>query len=746
MSLDDSHVMVTGVTGFVGQALLERLLSRYPGCRVSLLVRHLEDVDAEERVARLLKKSVFGPLRQEIGDVKLESMVRRRVNVIPGDLTAMPSLPGDLDVLLHAASNVSFDGPVDEVLTDNIGGALGLYRSLRDCAADPHVVHVSTSYVAGVCAGVADEAPLRHTVDYEAELRYAIAARSRAEEASREPDVLSTLLRKAQKEHGSAGPRAVAAAVEASRLNWIRSRLVENGRFRARSLGWTDAYTLSKALGERVAERLWADAGHRLSIVRPAIIESALRDPFPGWIDGFKVVDPIISAYARGALPVFPGNADTVVDIIPVDFVVNTILAAASIEPEPRGARYFHVSSGMRNPLRLARLADLTTEHFTAHPLPDATKPVANWTFPSASTVNREMKRREFAVRAAAAVTAQLPSTTRTRKWSATVLKTGRELGLLRRMMTMYQPYAQLEVVFDDAETQKLHTQIPPLSELAGFDVDDIDWRHYLLDVHLPRVPAMMDQRPQRRDGQTADLPRRDDVLAIFDLHSILAGSSLWWQHLGVELMRRSANASPLSLAKMLASSPRYLIAARGDESDIIRMTMRRYAGCAEHDLRRIVVDRFSQMLQRRMYARAAERIEAHQQAGHRTVLVTGQVDVFVEPLAPLFDDVIASSMDVDGEGRWTGHLAAAPIVNESRASWLRRYAQDRGMTLEASYGYGDCYADRPWLETVGFPNAVNPDLKLHRHARLQHWPVHSWRENPDLTAELAPAETSAAQ
>ena len=48
---------------------------------------------------------------------------------------------------------------------------------------------------------------------------------------------------------------------------------------------FTDAYTLTKALAERLAEELWLGGGHRLSVIRPSIIESALRHPHPGWID-----------------------------------------------------------------------------------------------------------------------------------------------------------------------------------------------------------------------------------------------------------------------------------------------------------------------------------------------------------------------------------------------------------------------------------------------------------------------------
>src|SRR3712207_9011521 len=48
------------------------------------------------------------------------------------------------------------------------------------------------------------------------------------------------------------------------------------------------------------------DALPILIILRPAIIESSHREPFPGWIQGSRMADPIIMAYAKGVLREFP--------------------------------------------------------------------------------------------------------------------------------------------------------------------------------------------------------------------------------------------------------------------------------------------------------------------------------------------------------------------------------------------------------------------------------------------------------
>ena len=63
-----------------------------------------------------------------------------------------------------------------------------------------------------------------------------------------------------------------------------------------------------------------------VSIVRPSIIESAAAEPFPGWIRGFRMAEPVNISYARGLLKEFPGVPEGTVDVIPVDLVVAAII------------------------------------------------------------------------------------------------------------------------------------------------------------------------------------------------------------------------------------------------------------------------------------------------------------------------------------------------------------------------------------------------------------------------------------
>jgi phosphoserine phosphatase len=125
----------------------------------------------------------------------------------------------------------------------------------------------------------------------------------------------------------------------------------------------------------------------------------------------------------------------------------------------------------------------------------------------------------------------------------------------------------------------------------------------------------------------------------------------------------------------------------------------------------------------------ALARIKAHREAGHRTVLVTGSIGMLVEPLAGLFDEVVASDMHTR-DGVLTGFLGRPPLVAEARAAWLQRYADQNGFDLSGSYGYGDSHADLGWLELLGQPHAVNPDTHLQREAQRRHWRIDSWKRS----------------
>ena len=735
------NVLLTGVTGFLGQAVLERLLSS-TDATITAVVRPKGSQTGRARLDRLLRKPVFASWRRSVGDAEAQRIFTERTAVLEGDLSTLERIDVPVDVVVHSASTVSFDAPIEEAFANNVGGPEALYRALTASGLDPHVIHVSTCYVGGIAKGLRPESSVDHEVDWRAELQAARVARAEAEAASRTPEMLQTFIDQATAGHGKEGPKTVARASEQARVDWITARMVELGRTRARSVGWTDVYTFSKALGERVAEQEWAGQGHRLSIVRPSIIESALRHPVPGWIDGFKVADPLIMAYAKGSLPEFPGLPDSVLDVIPVDYVVNVVLALAKLGhqgPDRAETGYYQVCSGASNPLPFHRMHAEVRAYFLQHPLEDDKgRPIVvpTWRFPANNAAERSLRLKERVSALGSRIGAALPSNPLTQRWSSSLHRMERGLGSLRTYVDLYQSYTRTEMLFDDQQTRALGAKLPegtPLEET--FDVRDIDWTHYWQDVHLPamtslaKVHARASSARKASRSQARPLESGTDVVAVFDLEGTVLPSSLVTQYLSIMRFIRPVGQFPGELVDLVSKTNVYLKAERRDRGEFVRAFSRRYAGTRVSDVERAVEGPWGEALVRSLRPGALARIEQHRASGHRTVLVTGSLDLFAAPLASLFDEVVASSMEV-ADGTLTGYLATPPLVDEARAQWLKDYAERHGLDLTRSHGYGDSVADVSWLRLLGRPVAVNPDLPLYRVASRLYWPIEDWKRS----------------
>lgn len=740
------RVLLTGATGFLGQAVLERLLCSGADVQVTAVIRPKGEITAQTRLGQLFRKPVFKPWRERVGDEEARRIFDQRTSVLSGDLSALQEISEPFDVVIHSASTVSFDPPIDEAFSTNVGGALSLYEALRASGQDPHVIHVSTCYVGGIAKGLRPETAVDHRVDWRREFDHALASRAEAEAASRTPERLRSFVASATRTEGKQGPKSVAESSEASRTGWITQRLVDLGRTRAQSLGWTDVYTFTKAMGERVAEDLWAAEGHRLSVVRPAIIESALRHPFPGWIDGYKVADPLIMAFAKGALPEFPGLPDSVLDVTPVDFVVNAITTLAleghrgQIAGDRDAVGYYQICTGASNPLPFHKMYEYVREYFLENPVegPDG-KPVLvpEWRFPANNGVERSLAGKERLIALGGRINALLPSSKRTLEWTNALHKAQSGVGSLRTYVDLYQNYTRTEMIFDDSNARALHDSLPAgAPEDRGFDARDIQWRSYWQQVHLPALTEMTRAytrasaaRSKRTARPRPRLKPGADVVAVFDLEGTVLDSTVVAQYLAVQRRVLPASRIPADLAGILRTVPTYLKAERRDRGEFLRSFLRRYEGIPEARIRAAVDGSLGEQMLRQLNPGALARLEEHRAAGHRTVLVTGSPDLLVSPVAGLFDEVVASRMVTD-DGVLTGYLASPPLVDEARAQWLKRYAQDNGLDLTRSYGYGDSVADAAWLSLVGHPAVVNPDIPLYRLAKRSHWPIEDWKKH----------------
>jgi HAD superfamily hydrolase (TIGR01490 family) len=746
--LADKKIVMTGVTGFIGEQLLWKILTELPETRPSVLVRRKGSASARDRMLGVVKKPIFNDIRDAAGGAP--ELLDSRIEVIEGDLPNVPQLPTDLDIVVHCAGDVSFDPPIDQAFTTNVIGTKALLHRMLEAVTDengqrrtvPHYVHISTAYTAGRRRGAIPEAPHVHDIDYDAEATAGIAMRDLIEEESRTSAQLAKLRREAERHHRQAGFLTTAADTERRRLDWVQAELVKAGTERARSLGWTDVYTFTKALGERVVADVGQDV--HVSIVRPAIVESSWLHPYPGWIEGFKMAEPLILAYGRGELPEFPATPEAVVDIVPCDHVVNAILAVCATQPAIGTPEYYHVNSGARNPLIFKDLYTYIRAYFMDHPFeggPRGAARLPQWQFPGASSIERLLSTSERAHKMADRVLVQAPRSDRTRKIAKDLDRTRVRLDFLRRYHTLYKEYAQSELHFVDDNTLALTRALHSEDQAAfAFDTAVYDWKTYIQEVHCPSITApmrRMDANRSKRGNRPTTMKDLDkdtagaEAVAIFDLDGTIMSTNVIEQYLWARLPELSRTQQLAEMGQVLRRLPSYLRAEQRDRGTFLRAVYRRYRGADLAALERFVDTSMAPHILNRLSPEAVRRIREHRGAGHTTVLITGVVRPLTRPIRPLFDVIVAADLAVDEEGRCTGFLTGPPVVGESRAAWLKHYAAQQGIDLDRSFAYADSHSDLPMLETVGNAVAVSPDIALMRAANRNRWSVVEWKIKP---------------
>jgi alcohol-forming fatty acyl-CoA reductase len=741
---------ITGATGFLGTALVERILRCVPEAEITLLVRPGRRADAAARVAReVIKNDCFDRLRHELGD-EFAGEVGRRVHAVAGDV-GRDGLGLDDEgrealrkagVVIHSAATVSFDAPLTQAVEINLLGPSRVAAAMADTRSTGHLISVSTAYVASTHQGEAKEEllsenPFTLDVPWEDEVAFARRLRDDLQAESRKPDRLKDFTKKARTEIGAAGDHLIAARAEKVREEWVSDELVRAGTARALSLGWPDAYPFTKALGERALVEQW-EGKVPITFVRPSIIESAVAEPRPGWIRGFRMAEPIIISYARGLLREFPGVPEGIIDVIPVDLVVAAILAVAARGPEPGRPKVYHVASGVRNPLRYGRLVDLTTGFFQRNPLyDDRSQPISvpEWSFPGRGRVQRQLRRADAAMNFAEKLITALPIRGRQAQLAARIedrhAMAKRALGYVE----LYGAYTETDARY----------RVDNLLELSGagddhdhatfgFDPAAIDWDRYVLDIHLPSVlehtrvrtkpgKSVVDKRPDR---QRRAILSPDRHLAVFDLEHTLMSSNV----VDTYAWLASRHLSPARRARFVADlarqGPALLALDRRDRGDFLQSFYRRFEDAPLARLQEDSWELFHRQLLTRSFPDGFARVRAHRALGHRTLLITGALDFIIEPIRPLFDDIVCAVMGVK-EGRLTGQLTTLPPIGEARALLLADYADEHSLSLEESVAYADSASDLAMLEAVGFPVAVNPESRLSAIARRRGWHVEHW-------------------
>jgi len=341
-AFSNKTMLLLGGTGFVGKVLLAMVLDRFPELKHLIVqVRRKKNMSGEQRFYSEVLQSP--PLRGIVDQIG-ETVMRNKVQVVEGDLDQplcgipaeqLEQLKGKVDIVVNLAGVVDFDPPVNESVEPNVYGTRHIIELVK--LLDARLVHVSTAYVAGKKNGrISEETPIEGYFPRRGEKSENPGERFSVDEELNwyEQFVKET------RESRATNPRPV------------RERLREGGMQRADFWGWTNTYTYTKSMGEQLIS---ATPDLTYAIIRPAIVESSLRFPFPGWNEGFTTSAPLVLMGGEGVKG-WPVRKDGPLEIIPVDLVAAGILIVTAAVLCGKNKRVYHLASADENPIMLPRL------------------------------------------------------------------------------------------------------------------------------------------------------------------------------------------------------------------------------------------------------------------------------------------------------------------------------------------------------------------------------------------------------
>jgi fatty acyl-CoA reductase len=320
-----TKIFITGATGFVGKALVEKLLRSCDQLDVLyLLMRPKRGMTIEQRLKELIKNPVFNRIRDKNPDVF------DKIKAVAGDVaephlglsdTDRQKLVEQVNVVFHSAATVKFNEDLKNAVILN---TLGTKQVLQLCEKMKNLksfVHVSTAY------SNSD----KHTVE---EMVY---------EPPHDPNAVINTVEILPKEG----------------IDILSKTLL--GKH-------PNTYTLTKAMAEHLV--LESSSLIPAAVVRPSIITAAWKEPYPGWVDNVSGITGIFMECGRGTIKSIICDDKCTMDLIPVDIVVNTIITAAWHTAAHRSntMRVYNCTSGNLNPITWREFGRLTHKYWLEYP------------------------------------------------------------------------------------------------------------------------------------------------------------------------------------------------------------------------------------------------------------------------------------------------------------------------------------------------------------------------------------------
>nr|KYP53438.1 Fatty acyl-CoA reductase 2 [Cajanus cajan] len=357
---------ITGATGFLAKVFIEKILRTEPDVgKMYLLIKAENKQTAMERLQNeIIDTELFRCLQQIHGKSYQAFMLSKLVPVVGNvcehnlglDEDISNVIADEVDVIVNSAANTTFDERYDTAININTIGPCHLMNIAKKCKMLKLFLHVSTAYVNGQRQGRIMERPFS--------IGDCIAKEKFISEVSPKK-YLPTL--------DIEGEINLVSNYKGNiEDNLLAQKMKEIGLERARRYGWQDTYVFTKAMGEMMIDKLRGDIP--VVVMRPSVIESTFSEPFPGWMEGNRMMDPIVLCYGKGQLTGFLVDPNGVLDVVPADMVVNATLAAMARHGENQkpDINVYQIASSVVNPLVFQDLARLLYEHYSSSPCIDS--------------------------------------------------------------------------------------------------------------------------------------------------------------------------------------------------------------------------------------------------------------------------------------------------------------------------------------------------------------------------------------
>jgi HAD superfamily hydrolase (TIGR01490 family) len=156
--------------------------------------------------------------------------------------------------------------------------------------------------------------------------------------------------------------------------------------------------------------------------------------------------------------------------------------------------------------------------------------------------------------------------------------------------------------------------------------------------------------------------------------------------------------------------------------------------GKSQEELVQLGHDVVVEVIGPRIYPGMRRVIDVHHANGDRTYLVTAAPRELAERMAAYLgmDGALGTEAELV-DGVYTGRLIGPVLHGPAKLDAVVRLAEQEGIDLRESSAYSDSVNDRPMLEGVAHPVAVNPDRQLRDLAAQRGWPVQDFRKRRRL-------------